>query len=679
MIRSFRFVAALVCSNILSSASPHIQNADSSEAQKLTARALALADLYNWADAAPFFQQAQMLFERTGDKRNALHARLGFIRANIERQQETLPAVSNDLKIELEDNPLLQSDRRLRLFAFIVKGDIDTETDTAAMRDDWRQVQALAQEFGEAKWGYRALAQLGIAAFYDGDTETARRSAGEALALAKEAKDVGAQIRILTILGRGLVATKAFGQSLPLLENALLLAGTVPDSGFQFTAQGVRIEALIGLKQYERAQQLTDETLNAARRDGRMAHEATVLGLAARIAAASGNATNALTILDSAISKGEQIGLVRVLAQFYALAAEINRQLGNLASAEEHLAKAAHATQVSGDIWAVPQRLLMLADLRRARGQYKEADEVYERAEMFVDAMIGKASTVFEKSALIRSASELYTKHISLVADHFKDPEKVYGIIEQVRGRIAADQLAVGTVASPEARRTEREIARLRLKLMKAHSTSEIRELRDNIFFSEQARWVAPGVSILKRRSSSPVSLDVVKRSLAPETTVLEYVAAEPSSYCLVITRTDVRIVPLVGKLRLEKLASSYLTKVKARQTGMQESKSLYEELIRPLNLRKASRIVVIRDGPLHLLPFDAFRQPDGRYLVQRSIVTYAPSVTSHHLLTQETVTGRSRALLGVGGVGYGRSGMNTAGLARGGRALSVFRTSILD
>ena len=46
--------------------------------------------------------------------------------------------------------------------------------------------------------------------------------------------------------------------------------------------------------------------------------------------------------------------------------------------------------------------------------------------------------------------------------------------------------------------------------------------------------------------------------------------------------------------------------------------------------------------------------------------MTYAPSVTSHHLLTQETVAARSRALLGVGGVRYGRSGMNTAGLARG-------------
>ena len=147
-------------------------------------RALVLADLYNWADAAPLFQQAQSAFEQVGDSRNALYARLGYIRANIERQQDTLPAVSHELGIELDDNPLLQTDKRLRLFAFIVKGDIDAETDTAAMRHDWEEVQALARELGDSKWTYRSLAMLGVAAFYDGDMETARKSAGAALAAA---------------------------------------------------------------------------------------------------------------------------------------------------------------------------------------------------------------------------------------------------------------------------------------------------------------------------------------------------------------------------------------------------------------------------------------------------------------------------------------------------------------
>jgi hypothetical protein len=134
------------------------------------------------------------------------------------------------------------------------------------------------------------------------------------------------------------------------------------------------------------------------------------------------------------------------------MAAEINRQLGNLAAAEYHLASAARATQLSGDIWAVPQRLQMLAELRRARGQFNEASDVYDQAEAFVDAMISKASTVLEKTALIRSASDIYAKHFSLVADHFKDPAQAFGIIEQVRGRIAVEQLLSGIRPAADAK-----------------------------------------------------------------------------------------------------------------------------------------------------------------------------------------------------------------------------------
>src|ERR1035438_2953433 len=57
------------------------------QAHKLLAQALQLADLYNWADATPLFAGAEHLFADAGDQRNALYARLGMIRSNIERDQ----------------------------------------------------------------------------------------------------------------------------------------------------------------------------------------------------------------------------------------------------------------------------------------------------------------------------------------------------------------------------------------------------------------------------------------------------------------------------------------------------------------------------------------------------------------------------------------------------------------
>ena len=123
-------------------------------AKELLARALHLADLYNWAAAAPAFTEAEKLFASAGDQRNTLYARLGRIRSNIEREQQALPMVSAQLAEELEDDPLLQNDKELRMFCLIVKGDIDTETNTGAMRQDWEQVQILARDLGDTKWQY---------------------------------------------------------------------------------------------------------------------------------------------------------------------------------------------------------------------------------------------------------------------------------------------------------------------------------------------------------------------------------------------------------------------------------------------------------------------------------------------------------------------------------------------
>src|SRR5271154_4516014 len=51
------------------------------EAGTLLERALHFADLYNWHSSRPYFTRAQQLFDATGDKRNALYAQIGAIRA----------------------------------------------------------------------------------------------------------------------------------------------------------------------------------------------------------------------------------------------------------------------------------------------------------------------------------------------------------------------------------------------------------------------------------------------------------------------------------------------------------------------------------------------------------------------------------------------------------------------
>ena len=171
-------------------------------ADTLLQRGLYFSDLYNWRAALPYFTKSRQMFEASGDKRNALYARLGAIRAGAE--PAPLPKLSYMLDQELAANPLLQSDKELRMFCLIVKGDFDGESDTPAMRRDWTEVASLAQALGNTKWQYRAQGQLGFADFYDGDLPGAQRNVAQALIGATKTGDIGGQIFYLSTTASGL-------------------------------------------------------------------------------------------------------------------------------------------------------------------------------------------------------------------------------------------------------------------------------------------------------------------------------------------------------------------------------------------------------------------------------------------------------------------------------------------
>lgn len=642
--------------------------AQSSEAQAALNRAMQMADLYNWADAVSEFETAERLFKASGDERNAMFARLGRLRANVERQQRSLHEISAELDIALASDPLLISDKYLRMFCLIIKGDIDTEINTRAMKEDWEEVQRLAHELGDAKWQYRASAQLGLAAFYGGDLDTARKNVGNAVAAAKRAGDVGAQIRYITVLGKGLVASRMHQQALPFFENSLEMASAYPLSGYPFLTNSAKLEALIGLGRYDAAERLGHELLAQAEKHRRPLQQAIVLSLLAQIARAQHKEEQAISAIRQSMALAETGGATRVLAENQAQLAHIYRTKGDLAEAEHFASLAASSTQASGNVWAVPQRLLSVAEIMISRGNFTPANKVFERAEAFVDALIGKMTSVLEKTAVVKASSDIYAKHFSLVAGHFRNPEQAYSIIEQVRGRVSTDILSLGSVASEKAKQTERAISRLRLKLIAARSTSDVRSIRDELFLLEQSRWVSPGVSVLKRESGTTVPLRDVQGRLSASTLILEYVLLEPQSYCLVISRGDSRLITLSGRSSIESLITEYLTAVRAKRRAFEEARRLYDALLAPIRgVSGKENIIIVRDGQLHLLPFGALVDPRGRYLIATSTVAYVPSASSFYLLARN---GGRRVrppapILSIGGVPYDQSGLKPADLDR--------------
>jgi len=265
------------------------------------------------------------------------------------------------------------------------------------MRTDWEQVQILAKELGDAKAQNRALAELGIAAFYSGDLKTARQNVGTALAVATRDHDIGAEIRYTAVLGAALVSVKMFQESLPYFDQALLLAGKTPDLGYPFFISEQKMGALFGLNQLPAAKALAAEMQNESERSHQLPEQAVSLVWVARLDLVAGNTSGAVTALNKSIAIDKAKGYQQALPESQALMSDIYREQGNFGLAERYATEAASVAQSSGDTWSLPERLQTLARLQVSQQHFVQADQTYNRADAFVDAALANGSSLLEK------------------------------------------------------------------------------------------------------------------------------------------------------------------------------------------------------------------------------------------------------------------------------------------
>jgi CHAT domain-containing protein len=371
---------------------------------------------------------------------------------------------------------------------------------------------------------------------------------------------------------------------------------------------------------------------------------------------------------EQAIAEGTSVGAFRETAVAQSALSEVYLSTGDLPKAEE-LARNAVSTLERGSVLPLlPPMLDSLAQVLIAQQKYQEADATYDHAATLQDALIGRADSFITKTALITGADQLYSHHFALIADHFKNPEKGYEVVEQGRSRPIVDLLLSGGSTSSESISAERAIARLRLKLTTLKSKSEIDKVRQAVFLAEQSRAINPDLTIFSTRQFKPIPLATIQQTLGASETLLEYVVAEPSSYVLVVTSTSKRIIKLAGRKTIEKLVEDYRRAVTSQTSSTKQARDLFGVLLRPIpQVTAKTRLIVVPDGSLNLLPFDALIDEHGRYVVQSHVITYAPSSTTLYLLKSKPFVGkRANALLAVGGVPYSQGGIKLTAVERG-------------
>jgi CHAT domain-containing protein len=621
-----------------------------------------LAKLGNWDAAGPIYANLENRFRLNHETRNQIYAHVS--RYGVEEESSDLQKVSQELGSTLQST-VVQNDLQLMQRCLEIKAHVDLNLDGVSARPSLERLEKVATERKDFDAVSRASGELGIVAFLEGNSKDARNRILGSIYNAFASGDTGAQIRYLSLLGQGLAESQRPKESLFTLNRALAISDRTADSGFPKLVVSGKASALTQLGRYAEAHTTIEAGLGYARDHHFVGYEVDMLSQAGQLAAAQGQAHQAIAFYERAVSLAEQIRFNRGLAEVSSQLAVSRQRAGQLqqAIAAEQISIDAHLQM--GEVYHLPHHLALKGNLQQALGATADARLTYQEAEQIVGTMLKNSPTTGVKRSVVSAMSEIYLGHFRLATAEHNLPE-AYRVIEEARGRVAADRLRSPTQDSrprPSIAAAERNLAALQIKLFDTQDERERNRIVEAITtVEEQTPFEEPSMGLNRQ-----ASLTDLQASLEPHETLLEYVLDEPVSHCLIIQRGSIGVARLKGRKEIAVLANRELTALKAKSHATTEGRELYSAVMQPIGLfTEGTTLIVVPDGELHGVPFGALVDTQNRYLLEVHAVDYAPSGTVLALLRSRVTTSGS-GLLALGAVAYGHE-------AHPGQGASLFR-----
>ena len=161
------------------------------------------------------------------------------------------------------------------------------------------------------------------------------------------------------------------------------------------------------------------------------------------------------------------------------------------------------------------------------------------------------------------------------------------------------------------------------------------RELKDRLFRAAGLRTdsagALPAAGTLSGSAASVTAAEIAGQLPDDATALLEFIggAGGAPATLFVIQRSGLRAVTVPGVDSLAERVARFVALLEAGAGADSLSRSLGASLLDP-GLRElgpaVTRLIIVPDGPLHYVPWDALRLADGRLVVDRYAVSLAPS-----------------------------------------------------
>jgi len=418
---------------------------------------------------------------------------------------------------------------------------------------------------------------------------------------------------------------------------------------------------------YSPARHSADRALTLARETGQRTELALALKMSARVDLGGGRYTRGLAQLAEARSifkqTGEQLDEADVLMDI----ARARLAQGHYSDAVKAALESRDlARQTSGPV-VLADATLFLGQAYRALGKVAEARaalaESIAAVEELRDNVAGAES---ERESFLAGHTDAYRELLALDMEQGQTAP-AFRLAEQAKGRALLDLLRGGR---PELDRREslaerRQEVTLRGRLASlraqraaasASDAASLQELDRRIQAARlkladfrSALYFAHPELRMARGDVLPVSLAQAGELLGgPHSALLEYVVMPRRTYLFVIVRGKSGPELRTHVLRLKqqtlgRAVAHFREQIASRDPGFAEAgRKLYAWLLQPAarDLAAKTALVIVPDGELWRLPFQALQDASGRFLAQDAAISYAPSLSVMHALLAEPTAG---------------------------------------
>jgi CHAT domain-containing protein/tetratricopeptide (TPR) repeat protein len=377
-----------------------------------------------------------------------------------------------------------------------------------------------------------------------------------------------------------------------------------------------------------------------------------------------GQLPKALEFIDKAVDLSIKTGDNSLLADAYVERSDAYRDLGDYRRALDNSSKALELAKKFG------YRNVLWSSRLSASNAYvglKERAMAKQMLEESIPGIVDARRNFFGSDEVLgdflKKSDAGLKALISMEVDDHRN-ERAFGLAEKIKALSLVDALAAGKtnivkMMTPDEFRAESrfkyELASLNGQLAESKNTTEIELIGSRLAMKRleyedfRSRLYGAHPELRLRRGEVPelAVKELGSIGIKQNTALAEFVFDENGIVVFIFNgRTgESKLASYKIDLKSTKLDTT-IEKFRSTVSNggldfQKESRELYDLLVKPLEdeLAGKTNIIIVPDGPLWNLPFQALMDEKGKYLVEKAAISYAPSLTALREMSKKAET----------------------------------------